>query len=141
MDCSGVAPPPITDSPGVSSAFAGPAANATSRSARARISAALWRIMRSAGTWSQSFQQQMAQRGFERLVNHLVQPQRAKHGIAPQARDDLRFSRQDARLRPAQQFIAAERNQVRAGPQAVGTSGSSMPNGRKSTTQPLPRSS
>jgi hypothetical protein len=67
-----------------------------------------------------TLEQQIAQRGFKRLVNRLIQTQRAKHGVAAQACDDLAFARQDAGLRTAQQLIAAERYQVRAGPQAVG---------------------
>jgi hypothetical protein len=50
----------------------------------------------------------------------LVQTQRAEQRIAAQARDDFRLAGQDAGLRTAQQFIAAERNQIRAGQQAVG---------------------
>jgi hypothetical protein len=62
----------------------------------------------------------VAQRGFERLVDHFVQAQRPEHGVTAQARDDFRSPRQDAGLRAAQQLIAAERNQVGAGLQAVG---------------------
>ena len=50
----------------------------------------------------------------------LIQTQRAEHGIATQSRDDLRLARQDAGLRTTQHLIAAERDQVGAGAQAIG---------------------
>jgi hypothetical protein len=50
--CSGVAPPPITDSPATTSARS-PGTRAISASARWRIWSALWRSMASAGTSSQ----------------------------------------------------------------------------------------
>ena len=119
MACSGVAPPPITELPGTTSA----------RSPGMRATSALGAGADLVGRLPDhgqrrhrvpAFQQQVAQVAFERLADELVQPQRAEQRIAPQARDDLRLPGEDAGLRPAQQLIAAERDQVDAGLQTVG---------------------
>ena len=47
--------------------------------------------------------------------HQLVQPQRAEHGIAADARDEVGVARDDPGLRAAQQFVAAERDQVDPG--------------------------
>ncbi len=57
---------------------------------------------------------------FERLVNRLIEPQRAEQRIATQPRDNLGLSGEDAGLRAAEQFIAAEGHQIGAGAQAIG---------------------
>ncbi len=66
------------------------------------------------------FQEQIPQSGFESLVNQLVEPQRAKHRIAAQARDQLPVARQNPGLRATQKLVAAEGNQIRARADALG---------------------
>ena len=130
-DCSGVAPPPMTDCPGQSSAARAGNARDEQRVRRARGSRPRsGAIMPSAGMLSQRSSSTIAQRGFQRLVDHLVEPQRAKHGLRRRRATRSRASRQDAGLRSAEQLIAAEGDQVRAGlADCRETSGSSMPNG------------
>jgi hypothetical protein len=101
----------------------------------------LCRIMASAGTSSQRSSTRLRRVFSSDLVDQLVEPQRAEQRIAPQTRHDLSLPGEDSGLRTAEQLIAAERDHIRAGFKLSGTSGSSMPNGRRSTTQPLPRSS
>ena len=82
------------------------------------------------------------QRGFQRLVDQLVEPQRAEQRIAAQARDQIRH--RPARI-PAcgPPSSLSPLNETRSTPAArlSATSGSSMPKARRSTMQPLPRSS
>ena len=103
MDCSGVEPPPITDSPGTSSRREPPVrARPALRRARG-FPPRVCRIMRSAGISSQRSSSRLPQGLFERLVDQLVEPQGAEHGVAAQARDQVRAAGQDARpaARPA----------------------------------------
>ena len=86
---------------------------------RARGSAAaLCRIMASAGTSSHRSSNRLRSVCLQRLVDQLIQAQRAKQRIAAQPRDQFRPARQNPGLRPAQQLVAAEGDQVRAGLQA-----------------------
>src|SRR5262245_56179882 len=66
------------------------------------------------------FQENISQCILERLINHLVEPERAKQRIAAKPRDNLRLAREDAGLRPSQKLVATEGNQVGAGSKAVG---------------------
>jgi len=59
-------------------------------------------------------EEQTPQRPFERLIDQLVEPQRAEQRIAPQTRNRFRLARQNPGLGPAQKFIAAERHQIHA---------------------------
>src|SRR5262249_48327822 len=52
-------------------------------------------------------------------VSHLVNPEGAEERIAPQARDDLRSSSEYPRLRSAQQFVAAEGDEIGSGSETV----------------------
>ena len=61
------------------------------------------------------FQQEIAQRRFERLVDQLIDAEGAEQGIAAQARDQVGFADEQAGLRSAEKLVAAERDQVRAG--------------------------
>ena len=62
----------------------------------------------------------MAQRGFERVDGHLVHTQHAEQRVAAQALDKRGIAGQDARLGTAQELIAAEGNEARAGGEAGG---------------------
>ena len=61
-----------------------------------------------------TFQQQVSQGYFERLINQFVEPERAEHRIPPQSRHQPLIARQNPRLRPAQQFVSAEADDVYA---------------------------
>ena len=92
-DCSGVEPPPITDLPGIELACdAGTARPAALRRARGSRCGAL-PDHGERGNPVPTFQQQIAERRFERLVDHLVEPQRAEQRIAAQACDEVRLAR------------------------------------------------
>ena len=64
---------------------------ASSASARRQISRGCLADHGERGNVVPSLQQQVAQRGFERLVDHLIDAQGAEQRIAAQARDDLRL--------------------------------------------------
>ena len=120
MDCSGVAPPPITDSPGITSARR-PGRRATERQ-RAfadllRASGAAWRARARRPSAPAACS---AAYSPSSLVDHLVQAQGAEQGIAAQARDQLRAAGENSGLRSAEQFVAAEGHQIHAGGEAVG---------------------
>ena len=115
MDCSGVAPPPITDSPATIVGAQVREAAASSASARARICVGGLADHGQRRHLVPAFQQQMCAGALERLVDQLVEPQRAEQRIAAQARDQLRLAGENSGLRSAEQLVAAEGDQVGAG--------------------------
>ena len=82
------------------------------------------------------------QHGFERREPDLVEAQRPFQRVARELPDQFGAADDEPRLRAAQQFVAAERDEVGARASASATVGScGNPQRSKSTSEPLPRSS
>ena len=60
------------------------------------------------------------ERSLERGERELVGPQRALERVAPQPLDQIRAADDDPGLRPAEQLVAREADEVRAGGEARG---------------------
>ena len=75
---------------------------------------------------------------FQYSVSQLVAPKRAEHRVAAAARHRRGIAGDDTGLRSAKQFVSAEGDEVVPAWRLSATTGSSMPQGRRSTRQPLP---
>ena len=123
-DCAGVEPPPTSESPSMSSSSTSPRRDFGREFAQEILGAAFY----VAGGYANHPQRRdfvvgcakvRAERGFERGDGELVDAESAEQRMAADARDDFFFSGDDAGLRPAEQFVAAEHHNVGAGFDAV----------------------
>ena len=94
---------------------AGPAGARRAPAHAGGSASALWRSMARAGTSSQRSNSMLRSVFSSDLVDDLVEAQRAKQRIAAQARDQLLAAGENSGLRSAEEFIAAEGDQIHAG--------------------------
>ena len=116
-DCSGVDPPPATLLPSMMSDGSGSSVANPLGALANFVGGGADHPQR--GDFVPSLEHQMTKRGFERLRDQLVDPQRPEQRIAAQARHQFRIADDQPGLRSAQQFVAAEGNQIHARIQAL----------------------
>ena len=118
----GIDPPPTTDSHLCTCACSrSPPSVSASRCARRRTDSAGSRSMRATGTSSCSPVAMHREHLLERGDLHLVDAHRARDRVAAQLRDEVASRpRTHARLRPAEQLVAGERDEVGAVGERVG---------------------